>query len=183
MGWRSIRAAGLGALLALLCCGGLDTFVVTEKASAVIPGASLFEQLAGDFGFGDFLDMDLSQNQELKNQGVEKGQLDSVRLISLALTVVEPASGQDFGFLEELRFYVETEGLPRLLIASGGPFPAGASRVELNLADVDMEPYATAPAMKVTTEATGRRPRQQTTIEAELQLEVDVDVSGVACGG
>jgi hypothetical protein len=179
---KNVRLLATGAVLTLLCCGGIDNFDVTEESTTTIPGASLFEQLAGDMGFGSFMTMDLSQSEELKNQGVEKSQIDSARLTALTLTVTEPADGQDLTFMESLKFFVEAQGLERRLIASGGPFPAGENQVELALEDVDLAPYAVAPTMKVTAEVSGRRPKQQTSILARMTLNVDVNVSGVACG-
>lgn len=179
---QHLRFVATAAVLTLLCCGGIDNFDLEEESSTTIPGASLFEQFVGDLGFGSFLSMDLSQSEELKNQGVEKEQIDSVRITALSLTITEPASGQDFTFLDELEFYVEAEGQERRLVARGGPFPAGQSRVELALEEVDLAPYAAAASMSVTSEVSGRRPRQQTVVKAQLALSVDVDLSGVACG-
>lgn len=179
---RLPRALVASALLALLCCGDLDRFEVAEESTATLPGATLLERLAGDVGFGGFLDMDLRESQELRNQGVEPHQIDSVRLSELSLSVAAP-SGQDFTFLESLEFYVESAGLPRRRIARGGPFAAGAGRVDLELDDVELAPYAAAESMSITTEATGRRPPQSTTINAALRLQIDVDVTGAACGG
>lgn len=175
-------AATAAALFALLNCGGLDTFELREESSARIDGGTLLEQFVGDLGFGSLLNLDVTESEELKNQGVERHQIDSVRLTSLALTITDPPSGQDFTFLESLEFYVEAPGLPRQRIARGGPFPAGATRVELAADDLELAPYAAAESMRVTTAVTGRRPRQDTTVLAELALTVDVDVSGAACG-
>jgi hypothetical protein len=183
MSFKTFRTCAMGALLALLCCGGMDTFDVAEEASATIEGASLFEQLAGDMGFGSFLNMDISQSQELKNQGVEKNQIDSVKLTTLTLTIADPPSGQDFSFLQELSFFVEAEGLPRKLIASRTSFPSGETSVAMTIEDVELAPYATAPSMNISAEVNGRRPSHQTTIKADMSLKVDVNVSGVACGG
>ena len=172
----------LVVLAALGACGGLDTFDIAESSAATIQGASILEQIVGDVGFGGFLNMDISQSEEFKNQGVEKNQIDSVRLKTLTLTITNPPSGQDFTFLESLKFYAEAEGLARTLIATGGPFAAGSSSVGLDVEDVELAPYASAPSMNVTTEATGRRPGQDTTVDAAIVLTVDANVSGAVCG-
>ena len=43
-----------------------------------IPRGSLVEQLAGDVRFGGLVNFDITQNQELENQGVERHQIGSV---------------------------------------------------------------------------------------------------------
>src|SRR3954468_16655570 len=88
-------------LTVLVTCGGssVTRISVSQTASANIPGATLLESLAGDVGFGGLANFDISQSQELKNQGVKKEQISSVKLTSLTLTVTSPANGQDFTFL------------------------------------------------------------------------------------
>src|SRR5687767_12227375 len=113
------------ALLSLTFCSGVDNFQIDEKSTAVIPGATVVETLV-DIPFAGFGDIDLTQNETLKNRGATKDQIDSVKVTRLTLTVTAPESGQDFRFLQSLKFFVESPGVPRALIASGGPFPEGA---------------------------------------------------------
>jgi hypothetical protein len=169
--------------LPLVMCSGIDNFQVDQKSQAFIPGATALEQLLGNVSFAGFDNFDITQNAELKNQGVTKNQIDSVKLSRVTMTVVEPASGQDFTFVTSLKFFVEAPGLPRALIAKGGPFPAGALTVELDLEDVELKPYATAESMNITTESNGEKPGQDTTVEAVILLDVDVNVGGAICGG
>jgi hypothetical protein len=176
------RAVAFALLFACTTCDGIDNFQVDETSRALIPGATIVDELT-ELPFGSFGDIDLSQNTELKNQGATKDNIDSVKISVLELTVIDPASGQDFTFLTSLKFFVEAPGLPRALIASGGPFPEGASKVELTLEDVELKPYATAESMSITTESNGRRPRQDTTVDAAISLDVDVNVGGALCGG
>lgn len=176
--WR-LSVAGIA--LSLATCDGLDTFHIGESSESVIPKGTLLEQFAGDLGFGGFLNMDLSQNQELKNQGVEKHQVDSVYMTALTLTITSPA-GSDFTFIDELEFYVASEGLPTVRIAHGGPFTAGEGAVSLELDDVDLAPYVTADSMNITSDATGRRPAEDTTIRGDMAFAVDVNVGGALCG-
>jgi len=171
-------------LVSLATCGKIDRFKITESSTTSVQGASILENFVGDIGFGGFLNMDISQNAELKNQGVKKSQIDSVFLSSLTLTITDPPQGQDFGFIDSLKFFVESEGLDRKLIASGGPFDAGLTTIGLNVENVDLADYAAAPAMKITTEVNGRRPAKTTSIKGDIVLDVDVNVSGaLGCGG
>src|SRR5437867_2608693 len=65
------RYAGLGLMLSVVTCGGLGTFSTEEKASTTVPGCNL-GCILQDFGFGGFSNMNISDNQDLKNQGVSK---------------------------------------------------------------------------------------------------------------
>ncbi|MDF1561728.1 MAG: hypothetical protein P1V51_01720 [Deltaproteobacteria bacterium] len=164
-------------------CGGIDRIRIRETATAEIPPSTLLENLVGDLGFSQFATLDLSQNQELQNQGIEKHQIDHVYLQELALQITAPPSGQDFTFIDRLEFFVESDGLPTELLAAGGPFAADLTAVNLDVEDVDLAPYVTAPSMAITTQVQGRRPRERTTIEASLRFQVDVNVGGLVCGG
>ena len=172
---RAARALALGALLA---CAQATSFSTTVDAQTEIEGGGLLEQLAGDMGFDSFIAFDLTANEQFANQGVERHQIDSVRLTALRLS----ASAGDFTFLDRLEFFVEAEGQERVRIAHGGPFPEGQSAVELELDDVDLAPYAAAPAMDLKTVVQGRRPDQDITIDAGVDFLIDVNVSGAICG-
>lgn len=175
------RVAFASIAVSLAMCSSLDTISISETSQSTIPQGSVLEQFVGDLGFGEFFEMDLSQNQELRNQGVEKHQIDSVYLTSLELTITTPQDA-DFTFIDTLEFYVESEGLPRQRIAYGGPFDVGVNTVSLSLDDVDLANYVAAATMQVTTEAEGRRPAEDTTISAALGFAVDVNVGGAICG-
>ena len=172
---RWCRTASLGLLLA---CAQATSFSTTVEAQTEIEGGGLLEQLAGDMGFDSFVAFDVTANEQFANQGVERHQIDSVRLTSLRLS----ASAGDFTFLDRLEFFVEAEGEERVRIAHGGPFPEGQSAIELTLEDVDLAPYAAAATMDLKTVVQGRRPDQDTTIDASVDFLIDVNVTGALCG-
>ena len=169
--------AGLAA--ATSCDGTLAHIDVKTGASAVVEGATLLEQLAGDMGFGDFVSMDLAAEEELANQGVGPGDIKDVRLIEFALTVTDPQGG-DLSWLESMELYVEAPGVERALIASADSFPEGVASVSFDLYDVDLTPYAVSEEMTLATEVSGRRPDDDTTIQADVVLDVGVTGQG-AC--
>jgi hypothetical protein len=174
---------GLFALMlfAITTCGALDQISVSQSSRSTIPQGSLLEQFVGDIGFGELVEVDLTESQELQNQGVTKEQIDSVKLTSLSLTVVSPSQG-DFTFLDRVEFFVEAPGVEKKRIASGGPFAAGDSMVDLALDDVELKPYVVSEKLTITTDARGNRPSEATTVEAQLDLLVDVNIGGVVCG-
>jgi hypothetical protein len=178
-----VRYQRLGLLLiGLITCGGLTHITVSQTASATIPGASLLESLVGDVGFGGFANFDITQSQELKNQGVKREQIDSVKIQSLTLEITAPPSGQDFTFLESIAFFVDAPGQPQKQVAHGGPFTAGATSISMTIDDVELAPYATATSMTFTSKVTGKKPKTETVVLAKVILGADVNIGGLICG-
>lgn len=172
------RAAAVAVLAVLAStCSDLDNIDVGATGTATIPEGTVIDELLGDFAFLGFDGFDISQSQEFRNQGYSRDQIDSVRVAGFTLAIVDPADA-NFDFLDSIRFFVEAEGLPRIEIAVLDPVPVGVAAVELELADAELADYATAESMTITSEASGRRPPAETTIEADVTLDVDVRLSG-----
>lgn len=176
------RLALAGAVFVSLTCGAsdIDNVEVEQDGRAQIPAGSVIDQLLGDLAFDGFDDIDVSQSQELENQGYTEDQIDSVHLETLTLTVSAPAGG-NLDFLESIAFFVEAEGEERVEIARLEPVPEGVTEVDVPVADVELLPYVVAESMTVTTEAMGSAPDDDTTVDAHLVFDVDVNVSGAAC--
>ena len=179
---RATRVAiALLVVAVTLTCSGADNLEVGSSGRAVIPAGSVIEQLLGDLEFAGFDSIEISQSEEFRNQGYTEDQIDSVRVVSMTLTIAAPDGGT-FEFLDSIAFTVEAAGLPPLEIARLDPVPADASVLELEVdSDAELRPYAVADVMTVTSTAVGRRPGDDTTVDAELLLDVDVNVSGAAC--
>jgi hypothetical protein len=167
-------------LLWIACDSKLLTVTVEDGAQTTVERGTLLEQLLGDIGFGDFLDMDITAAQELQNQGVADEDIQGVYLTSLGLEVLEP-SGGDLSFLESIDFYVEAPDLDRVRVASKEAIPADESLVALDVvSDLDLHDYVVSESMTLTTEVTGHRPDDDTTVEARFALDVEVTGTG-AC--
>lgn len=180
------RVAGLAAVLGLAlsaCADGksIDDFDITRSAESVVSG-SVLTQVLGSIGFASLSDLNFSNSAEMKNSGVKPSQIDSIKMTLLRLKVKKPATGQDLTFLSSVKFYAESSGLPKVLVAEGGPFAAGSGQVDLKLAGAELKPYATAASMSLTTEVSGHAPAQDTTIEATVTLRVNVNVTGAVLG-
>ena len=180
----NVRRTGL--LLPLLiavvwvaCDATLTTIEIEEESSATIPEGTLLEDLLGNLGFDSFLDMDITQAEELQNQGVQDEDIHGVYLTQLELEVSSPAGG-DFSFLESVNFYVEAPDLDRVHVASCTAFTDGGSLVSFDLMDVDLHDYVVSESMTLTSEVTGHRPDDETTVEARFALDIEVTVQG-AC--
>ena len=169
----------LAALTFAACEGGLFYIDIEESAQATVQGGSLLEGLLGDLGFEDFVTMDLTASEELRNQGVKPGDILNVTLTAFDLEVLSPDSG-DLTFLDTMAVYVDADDLPRVRIASYSDFPPGQQLVSFDLDEVDLTDYAVSDSMTIDTEVTGRSPSQTTTIEATFAVEVGVTSQG-AC--
>jgi hypothetical protein len=174
------RALVVIPILLLATCSGLDNIDVEASGEAVIPQRTVLDELLGQVSFAGFGNFDISQTQEFQNQGYTKDQIDSVRIERLTLEIADPA-GASFDFMDTVRFSVEADGLPLVEIARLDSVPAGSNELELQVAgDVELRPYVVAPSMRITNDATGERPPQETTVRATAVFDVDIAITG-AC--
>ena len=166
-----------------LGCGENELFSITieETAQATIPGSSLGDltDIIDSLGFDGFSDMNISESEELQNQGVSAGDISSTTLEKFELTVLSPTDG-DLSFLSEVAVYVETAELEPLRIAYSNSFPEGQSNVLFEVDEVDISEYIVQDSMNITTEVTGSPPSEDTSIEAHIALEIGVTSQG-AC--
>ncbi len=169
--------AVLGASLLWAACGTLFNIRIEDTATTTVEAATPLEVLLSDFGFGEFVAMDLTQAQELRNQGVEPGDISEVTFRELTLTVTSPPNG-DLSFIDELEFWVSAPGLPRVRVASQSSFPDGAPSVSMILDDQDLTEYVVSESMTIETEITASRPQQRTTVDAFYAIRVGVTQQG-----
>ena len=166
-----------------LGCGENELFSITieENAQATIPGSSLGDltDIIESLGFDGFSNMDISESEELQNQGVSAGDISSTNLEKFELAVLSPTDG-DLSFLSEITVYVETAELEPLRIAYSNSFPEGQSTVVFEVDEVDISEYVVQDSMSITTEVTGSPPSEDTSIEAHIALKIGVTSQG-AC--
>jgi hypothetical protein len=168
------NALPFGLLLSAAC--GLNVFDVTVKGSTTVEQGSLLEQIASLPAFSGFNSFDMAQTAEFRNQGVSKEQINSVKLKSFTLTVKSPA-GAKLDFIDTISFFAETSGVERRRIAHK-TIADGLGSVELELDGVELKPYVSAPSMTITTDVSGRRPPDDTTVEAVVVLTVETNLAG-----
>lgn len=177
------RAALLLLCLSLLafasCDGTLVIIEVDQEAITTVEEGGLLEDLVGDLGLDDFLDMDITTSSELQNQGVEPGDISSVVLTLFELEVLSPEDG-DLSFLDSVELYVEAPDLPEVRVASAFDFPVGEARVLFELDDVDLTDYVVSRSMTLSTDISGHRPDEATEVRAHFVLDVGVTTQG-AC--
>ena len=176
----SRRLLPVAAALGFMACqGGLFTIDIEQSAQTTVPAGTLLEDLLGELGFEEFVTVDITASEELQNQGVQPGDIVNVTLTAVEMSVVAPSSG-DLSFFDEITVFVEADTLPRVQIASLNSFPDGQQQVSFNLDEVDLTDYAVSQAMTIDTEVTGRSPDEETTIQADIVVEVGVTSQG-AC--
>ena len=166
------RLASLVPALALVGCGTVVSFDVSQKAQTTIPAGGPVAGVLGGFGFQN---LNFSQSSDFQNNNTSKDHVRECRLKQLTLKVVSPP-GQDLHFLTKVEFFVEAPNLEKKRIASGTSFPSGVASVDLVPDDLDLAPYVRADSFSITTAATGTSPSQQTTLEADLTLNVHASV-------
>jgi hypothetical protein len=167
----------LAALLLMSSCSSLLSFDVDSTGTATIqhgpPGAGL---IGGALpGFNGFDNFNVSQTQAFKNNNTNKDHISSCRLTRLRLTVTAPSAspGNDLSFLTSIEFYISAPpNLPEQRIAHSTTLPAGQSVVDLAIDDTDIASYAKADSFSIKTTATGHAPAQDTTVRADLTLNI-----------
>ena len=166
-------------MLATLACS-LDNIKVTESDSTTIDGGGQLALLP-DLGFSNFQNIDVSDNATFKSKGADVNDIDSAKIHTLTLDITSPTSGQDFTFIQSIKFYASTPDLPKTLIAQGGPFQAGLTEVGLDVEDVELKPFVASKTLQITSEVNGHPPANTTTIKATVVLDVDVNVGHALC--
>lgn len=173
------RTLAVFSMLGWMACSSLFRITIEDEAQSTISRGTLIDEVIGDFGFSEFTAMDLTQSAELENQGVEPGDISEVYMTELELQVTSP-SGGDLSFVDSVAIYVESPGLPRVLIASQDDFPVGQAVVVFDLEELDLTDYVVSESITFDTDMRGNRPEQDTTITARYALDVGVTGQG-AC--
>ena len=167
-------------LLFLLGCNSLSdllTIEIEESSQVLVEQGTVLESLIGELGFDDFVSMDITDSQELANQGVEPGDIERVQLTLLELEAIDP-SDATLSFFESMTFYASAPDTDEIKIAEAPSFPETESLVTFELEEVDLTPYVVSESMTLTTELTAQRPEVDTLIEARFVLEVQATLQG-----
>jgi hypothetical protein len=162
---RRVREIVSAAALLFAGCDGIATVEVERSSMAV-----LYEDEApGDIDFGEFAN----------KEGVTSDDIASAHVTSVVVEVVDPVGG-DLEFADRVEVYIDAPGEPRRLLAFQDRFPAGQSRIVLEIEGVDLEPYVIADSISFTARIDGEAPNEDTLIEARARLDVGVTAEG-AC--
>lgn len=179
---RSIQLCVAALFLWLSACAEpLNVFHTEVKGETTVAGdPSPLSTVLGAFpGVGSFTNIDFNENQEFKNQGVTKDQVNSVIVDSVQLKIVSP-NDQDFAFLDTLEFFAKT-GDQEVKVAGKSNIGSLGLRAPnpvlvLDVTEAELKDFVTAPSMNIIVRGNGRVPRQDVKLEATVGLRVEVKV-------
>lgn len=161
--------------LSLVACTA-PSFTTEVKGETTVTGSTSPGGVLNAFpAVSSFANLDFDQNQDFKNQGVTKDDVESVKLKSLSVRVLGP-DDVDLGFLDSLEFFARAgdqevriarkDDIPRLGLRPPNPV------LVLDVENVDLQPYVTAPSMSIIVRGKGRVPAQDVRLQASVVLEV-----------
>ena len=160
------------------CDGSLIHIEVDGSAQTTVEAGTLLEELLVDFGFGEFVEMDLTTAQELQDQGVEPGDIVSATMTGFEMEAVQGQA--DLSFLDRLTLTATAPGLAPVELATCDGFPEGQAVVPFTLAGADFAEHLVSKEMSLVVDVSGRRPAEDTTVEARYLVDVGVTAQGVA---
>ena len=164
------------------CQGKLLTIRVSDEATVTVPKGTILNELLGSLGYGDFANMNLVESEELRNQGVQPGDIKDVVLESFELEATAP-DGSDLSFLDSVELLASADDLDTVLVASATSFPEGQAKVVFDTTDVDLTEHVVSEAMSFTPDIVGHQPPDDTDVTARFTVAVGVTGQGVFGGG
>lgn len=168
------------ACLALVACAP-SSFTTELKGETTVPAGppGAVTVLNAFPAIGSFAGLDFNQNQDFKNQGLTKDEVNSVHVRSVELALVSP-SDADFGFLDTLEFYAKAgdqeqrfarkQDISRLGLSAPNP------TLKLDVEDAELQPFIAAPSMSIIVRGRGRMPEQEVRLKASVMLDVSVSL-------
>lgn len=160
-------------------CRDLFSFEHVAEIDAVIPGATVVEQLLGTFPELDAGKFDFTQSAEFQRDGYGPEDVSFVHLSYLDMKVTRP-QGQDLSFFGTVQFVLSAPGLDPVVIASQDDFPSGSASVEFKVTDRDLRDYLVQDNYEISVTVTDtRRPPQDTEIRITAKLDIGITASAL----
>jgi hypothetical protein len=177
---RPLRLAPLLLALATaataVATAGCGPLVLTPEVTSAttVPGnpnplAPLLDVMPG---LDAFTGLSFDLEQELRNEGVRREQVDSVKVTGVTLRVLTP-EGQTLDFLDALSIFARV-GDREVLVASRDPISGVGRELALTATGAELKDFITAPSMQLVVRGKGKQPPQDTRLEARVQLRVGV---------
>ena len=172
---------GAVAAVAVMSSGCRPTiyFETTAKGSTQVQGSPLGAVLGQFPAISQFDNFDLSQTQDFQNQGVTKNDVSSVKIKEFNLQITNP-NNEDFSWLNSISFTVSANGQSAAVASKNNVNQLGLTapnpQFDLDVPDVELQPYVTAASMSITGNANGTSPPQDTTVQAVVRFGVSAYV-------
>jgi hypothetical protein len=160
-------------VLTVLACSEIGAFAVERdiperritagRAESVLAagGTDFVTDLSGDIG-------------DAPVSGVRLGELT----LSVTSTAEPAGDHDDFGFLREVRVFIEPVGaddaLPRREIATLTDIPQGATTLSFDLEDVDLLPYLESGPVRFVITGSGAPPPDDITFDGHIAISAEV---------
>lgn len=168
------------ACLALVACAP-TSFPTELKGETTVPAGppGVITVLNAFPAISSFAGLDFNQNQDFKNQGITKDEVNSVRVHSVELLLQSPSEA-DFGFLDTLEFYAKAgdqeqrfahkQDISRLGLSAPNPL------LKMEVENAELQPFIAAPSMSIIVRGKGRMPEQEVRLRASVMLDVKVSL-------
>ncbi|HEX8700267.1 MAG TPA: hypothetical protein VF815_15580 [Myxococcaceae bacterium] len=177
---RSASFLPAWACLTLAACSpvSFDTELRGETTIPTGPPGGL-NPLNAFPAIGSFAGLNFNENQDFKNQGVQKDEVSSVSAKSVELRLVAPDDA-DFGFLDTVEFFAQAGDQEKRFaskrniaqLALRAPNPV----LKVDVEDVELQPFIAAPTMSILVRGRGRMPEQEIRLQAIVVLKVEEDL-------
>lgn len=171
-----MRTLALASAAWLAACQA-NTFPLELKGEATVAADPSGAPLNAFPTIGNFTNVDFRQNPDIKFRQVSQEQINSVKPSSITLKILSPLE-QDFAFLDRLEFFVKS-GDEQVLVAERDgiallDLPLPQPELRLDVKDVELHPYITAPSASVIIRGQGRHPKVATQVQATVVLTVEL---------
>ena len=166
--------ASTGALLLTGCNDHLVTFTFEEKSQEqVVEGRTLPNPDIIQLPYDPFtFDIDLEKQLEKRDTGPAKKVFLKGLKFKVTDTKMQGGDSDDFDFLESITFRADAEGKKEKKVAWKNEVPDGKQSFKLQVDDsVNLKPYVEK-GMKLKTEASGKKPEDDTSMRAIIPLQV-----------
>ena len=165
--------AAIALMFFLSACDSLTTVIVDVESETTVRGTILGLD-STILGFDNFVSFDVSSSQEFENNDATKNNIGESYLTGFTLEVIAP-DGQTLDFIKSMNVYIsDGDGETRIEIAR---IEEGTNtNVKLLYLDVfgdsEIGKYLRADKTKITVEANGNSPQNDTTIEAVATFKI-----------
>lgn len=167
--------AAIALMFFLSACDSLTTVIVDVESETTVQGdPSPIKIDLGPFTFDNFVSFDVSSSQEFENNNASKNNIGESYLTGFTLEVTDP-DGQTLDFINSMKVYI-SDGDSETKIEIARIEEGTNTDVRLLYLDVfddsEIGKYLRADKTKITVEANGNSPRNDTTIEAVATFKI-----------